>query len=291
MAFIGRWAGRLILAVAFAAALAVHRRIPWIPPFYLGALIVLPVAARWISRHRRLAPHWRWSGAALTLAAFVALWPVPWMKVQADDPPGTAWRLDGRLVIDGHVVDPPGRWYWLTAGRPPILAEVFRSWLHLGPDIEDLHDGRASRRPAVVEPAAAAVGLRLAGRAPTAGGVDAAIGGPFVSTLPVTWYRNLSLGTSHGLMVALVSYASESDIDLAAGRSIAGTGGINGDGTVRTIGDLPAKARAARQIGADILLFPASQSSELAGFEPGVMQLVPVTTLAGAVAALAGSGA
>jgi hypothetical protein len=290
MAFVGRWAGRLVLAHALAAALAVHRRIPWIPPVYLGVLILLPVAARWISQRQRLAPRRRWTGVALALAGFLALWPVPWMKVQADDPPGTAWRLDGRLVIDGHIVDPPGRWYWLTAGRPPILAEVVRSWLRLGPDIEDLHDGRASRRPAVVEPAAAAVGLRLAGRAPAAGGVDAAIGGPFVTTLPVTWYRNLSLGTSHGLMVALVSYASESGVDLAAGRSIAGTGGINGDGTVRSIGDLPAKAGAARQIGADILLFPASQRSELAGFESGSMQLVPVTTLAGAVAALAGSG-
>jgi PDZ domain-containing protein len=107
--------------------------------------------------------------------------------------------------------------------------------------------------------------------------------------LPVTWYRNLSLGTSHGLMVALVSFASESSVDLAAGRSIAGTGGINDDGTVRSIGDLPAKARAARQIGADILLFPAVQRSELAGFESGAMQLVPVTTLEEAVAALAAS--
>jgi hypothetical protein len=289
MALVAKWAGRLLFAIALAAALAVHRRIPWIPPAYLGALIVLPVAARWISRRRRLPPHWRWSAVALALAGFLALWPVPWMKVQADDPPGTAWRLDGRLVIDGEIVDPPGRWYWLTAGRPPIIAEVFRSWLHLGPDIEDLHDGKPSRRPAVVEPAAAAVGLRLAGRPPADGHVDAAIGGPFARTLPVTWYRNLSLGTSHGLMVALVSYASESGVDLAAGRSIAGTGGINEDGTVRPIGDLPAKARAARQIGADILLFPASQRGELAGFESESMQLVPVATLYEAVAALTGS--
>jgi hypothetical protein len=290
MALVARWAGRLFVAAALAAALALHRRIPWIPHAYLGALIVLPVAAWWVWRRRRLAKRWRWSGAAVALLGFMALWPVPWMTVQAADPPGTAWRLDGHLAIDGRIVDPPGRWYWLTAGRPPIVAEVVRSWLGLGPDIEDLRDGGASRRPAVVEPAAAAVGVRLAGGSPAAGAVDAAIGGPFARTLPVAWYRNLSLGTSHGLMVALVSYADESGDDLAAGRSIAGTGGINGDGTVRSIGDLPAKALAARQVGADVLLFPASQRGQLTGFDPGAMRLVPVTTLGEAVTELAAAG-
>jgi hypothetical protein len=208
------------------------------------------------------------------------------MKVQADDPPGTAWRLDGRLVLDGRIVDPPGTWYWLTAGRPPVVAEVVRSWLGVGPTIRDLHDGRVARRPAIVEPAAASVGLRLAGRAAEADAVTAAIGGPYARTLPVTWYRNLSLGTSHGLMVALVSYVDSSGDDLAHGRAVAGTGGINSDGSVRPIGDLPAKAEAARRVGADVLLFPAVQGGELAGFDRGAMRLVPVSSLAEAVAAL-----
>jgi hypothetical protein len=286
MALVARWIRWLLVASAVAVAAAVHRRIPWIPRAYLGALITLPAAAWWLWRRRHLARRWRWSGSCLALVAFLALWPVPWMKVQADHPPGTAWRLDGRLVLDGHIVDPPGTWYWLTAGRPPIVAEVVRSWLGVGPTIRDLHDGRVARRPAIVEPAAASVGLRLAGRVAEADAVTAAIGGPFAGTLPVTWYRNLSLGTSHGLMVALVSYVDSSGDDLAEGRAVAGTGGINSDGSVRPIGDLPAKAEAARRVGADVLLFPAVQGGELAGFDRGAMRLVPVSSLADAVAAL-----
>jgi Lon protease (S16) C-terminal proteolytic domain len=289
MAVAARWIRWLVVASAAAASVAVHRRIPWIPPAYLAALIVLPVGAGWIWRSRRLARQWRWSGAGITLAAFVALWPVPWMTLRGDNPPGTAWRLDGWVVIDGRTVDPPGTWYWLTAGRPPVVAEVVRSWLGGGSTVDDLHDGGSARRPAVVEPAAATVGLRLAGQTVRPGSVDAAIGGPFAGTMPISWYRNLSLGTSHGLMVALVSYVDGSGDDLAAGRAIAGTGGIDDDGTVRPIGDLRAKARAARQVGADVLLFPAAQRGDLAEFDAGSMQLVPVTTIEEAVAALAGS--
>ena len=287
MAAVGRGIRWLAVAIAVVGALAVHRRIPWIAPTYLAALICLPCAAWWIWRSRDASRRRRWTGSCVVVAGFVALWPVPWMTVQAAHPPGTAWRLDGLLVIDGRIVDPPGSWYWLTAGRPPVVAEVVGSWLGIGPGIDDLRDGRVARRPAAVEPAAATVGLHLAGRSPMTGTVDAAIGGPFAGTVPVAWYRNLSLGTSHGLMVALVSYADLSGDDLAAGRSIAGTGGINGDGTVRPIGYLRAKAGAARRVGADVLLFPAAQQSELADFDAGSMQLIPVTTLAEAVAALA----
>jgi PDZ domain-containing protein len=150
-----------------------------------------------------------------------------------------------------------------------------------------MRNGPAGQRPAVVEPAAAAVGLRLAGRpVPETGTVDAAIGAPWLGKLPVSWYRNLSLGPSHGLMVALVSYVDASGNDLAAGRTVAGTGGIAADGEVHRIGGLVAKAEAARQVGADVLLFPASQQTELSGFDPGGMQLLPVWTVSGAIAAL-----
>ena len=116
-----RW---LVVIAAIGVALEVHRRIPWIPPAYLSTLIVLPIAGWSVWRRRRLARPWRWSGSLLAVAGFVALCPVPWMKLQTDDPPGTAWQLDGRLVIDGRSVDPPGTWYWLTVGRPPLVAEL-----------------------------------------------------------------------------------------------------------------------------------------------------------------------
>jgi hypothetical protein len=275
------------VATAVAAALVIHRRIPWIPPAYLGALIGLPVVAWCVWRRRALARWWRWCGSSVAVIGFVALLPVPWMTVHGDDPPGTAWQLDGKLVLDGRRVDPPGTWYWLTAGRPPIVVEVVESWLGGGPPVRDLRGGPAAKRPTVVEPAAASVGLRLAGRPVPDTDVDAAIGAPWLGALPVSWYRNLSLGASHGLMVALVSYVDGSGVDLAAGRSIAGTGGISADGTVRPITGLVAKATAARRIGADVLLYPATQRAELSTFDAGPMRLIPVYTLTEAVAALA----
>ena len=74
--------------------------------------------------------------------------------------------------------------------------------------------------------------------------------------------------------------------DLARGRSIAGTGGIRGDGSVDRIGGLRAKAAAARDAGADVLLYPAEQSRVLDGFAAGSMRLLPVASLDDAITAL-----
>src|SRR5690606_12223002 len=119
------------------------------------------------------------------------------------------------------------------------------------------------------------------------GDLDVTVGGALAGTLPGDWYRNLSLGSSHGLMIALVAYVHGSDHDLARERTIAGTGKILSDGTVGTIGGLTAKARAARDMGADVLIFPAQQKGQLAEFDPGSMRLVPVTSLDDAIDALA----
>ena len=45
------------------------------------------------------------------------------------------------------------------------------------------------------------------------------------------------------------------------------------------IGGLVAKATAARNRGADVLLFPAVQAHELEDFRPGRMRLLPVASL------------
>ena len=292
----------------------------------------------------------------------LALLPVPWLHAVDDDPPGAAWRLDGRLVVDGRFVDPPGRWSWLTVGRPPLVAEVVRDWLIASDDpAQDLRTGTLASRPSVNEPVAVAIGLQAAGidvplgivvevsgaliaglpdpavvtelngvalqrradldravslatdrtsfvtadgGAPQVvsggalpyetlvvievapGDLTAAIGGPLDRLPPVRWLRKLALGRSHGLMVALVTYADAAEVDLARGRHVAGTGSIRGDGSVGPIGGLPAKAAAARDRGADVLLFPAEQHAELDDFDPGTMRLLPVATLDAAIAAL-----
>ncbi|GGI04799.1 S16 family serine protease [Egicoccus halophilus] len=301
----------------------------------------------------------------LILAAAVLLAPVPWVHLVDDSPPGNAWRLDGRLVVQGRLVDPPGRWSWLTVGRPPMAVEVLADRLVDTGHTRDMRAAADAQRPRVNEPAAVAVGLSRAGRdiafgllveavGPTQGylpdqlvvtrmngvdlvdraawqeavgkaqrpvvfsgadgrtyaapgpllpfeqihvvdlapgDLDAAIGGQLASLAPVGWFRDLALGRSHGLMIALMSYADASGHDLAHGRHVAGTGGIRGDGTVTRIGGLEAKATAARNRGADVLLFPAAQAHELADFASGRMRLLPVETIDDAIRLLDASGA
>jgi hypothetical protein len=287
--------------------------------------------------------------------------PVPWRHLVSEDPPAMAWRLDGNLSVTGEVVDPAGRWSWLTVGRPPVVAEVVAQLLRGDePPGKDLRVGSGANRPALNEPAAAAVGLRHAGESiefglrvevadPTEPGlphravlthvdgvevvdratwedlaasrvapvtfrlhdgvdrvaegpalpfqtirvidlapseVDASIYAWLPEIQPVRWFRSLTLGQSHGLMIALTTYADGAEPDLAAGRHIAGTGGVRGDGTVTRIGGLPAKARAARKAGADVLVYPAEQAGELAGFDGGGMVLLPVVTVTDAIEGL-----
>jgi hypothetical protein len=352
-----------VLSLAAIGTAAVHRLAPWIPPAYLGGLAAAPMALWWLARWAHLPRRWSWPGIALATLALVALLPVPWMRVPPDRAPGMAWRLDGRLEIDGVVVDPPGRWYWLTAGRPPIVAELVGGWLS-GDDVaKNMLGGSQAGRPAVAEPAAASTGLRRAGwqlpmgitveaygptdstlpervivdainghtvstraswEAATAalgerntfsdkdgsrhafvgrrfpyrhvdlidtprGDLDVVVGGRLGRTALGSWFRKLSLGSSHGLIVALAAYAYASGEDLAAGRTVAATGKIRYDGRVGWIGGLRAKAHAARDVGADILLFPAGQDALLSGFDSGSMQLCPVLTLDDAIDALARS--
>ena len=308
----------------------------------------------------------RISVRALVIVLILAILPVPWLHVIDDNPPGWAWRLDGRLIVDGDVVDPSGRWSWLTVGRPPLLIEAARDQL-VGSEepARDMRVGPVGSHPAQSEPLAAAIGMREAGadlqlgvfvevsqplidgipehavlveidgrhlgsredvdaaleasgetlRLVTAEGdafevsgpdlpydhtriidlapqgLNAAIGGPFTRLAPVAWFRSLSLGSSHGMMVALMTYAQVADEDLARGRHIAGTGGIRGDGTVARIGGLPAKATAAHRAKADVLFFPAEQADELAGFTSDRMVLVPIEGLADAITYLAADDA
>ena len=328
------------------------------------------------SRARR-----RWAIRGVIALVLVMLLPVPWLHVISDDPPGTTWRLNGRLQVNGESIDPPGRWSWLAVGRPAVVGEVVRDAVFGSDDPPtDMRGDSMVLRPALAEPAAAAVGLRhagvdiplgllveaydpmveglperailtrlqgvqltdraaweqassvleipeigqgqdgLAGTVPehlsfetatagvfqferTAEGLpyrvvrtldtapqafDARIAFQATELLPVDWFRELSLGSSHGMMVALTTYAHVFEGDLAAGRHIAGTGGIRGDGSVVPIGGLEAKATAAKRAGADVLFYPATQETVLADLDPGPMALVPITSLADAIEWLTG---
>lgn len=93
-------------------------------------------------------------------------------------------------------------------------------------------------------------------------------------------------GPSAGLLIALTVYDLADPGDLAAGRSIAGTGTINLDGEVGPVGGVDAKVVAARQAGASVFLVPENEAAlaeEAAGDD---IDVVPVATIDDAIAAL-----
>jgi hypothetical protein len=357
----GRLAPPAVLGAAVVASALARRQAPWISWIYLVALITLG-GSIWALARWRPDPARRSRFIVMVAAAtlLVALLPVPWMTAGLDQPPGTAWRLDGRLHVDGERIDPAGEWYWLTVGRPPLVAEVVAGVVGIGPGTKSLVGGTVASRPEMNEPAAVAAGLRAAGRAvefrlvvelsrPTVDGlpghvevatlngiaattrtdweravaslgarntivdtdgtshefrgrdlpftrtdlldvpvaaIDAVIGGRLARTPVGGWFRGLALGRSHGLMVALVTYAHVSGEDLAGGRVIAGTGGVRGDGAVVRIGGLRSKATAAVRLGADVLMVPAEQRHELDGLELGRTTVIAVSHLDEAIEAL-----
>jgi PDZ domain-containing protein len=71
--------------------------------------------------------------------------------------------------------------------------------------------------------------------------------------------------------------------DLTGGRVIAGTGTIDADGTVGSVGGVPLKTRAAARDGATVFLVPRAECSDATSDTPDDLRLIPVTTLRGAV--------
>jgi PDZ domain-containing protein len=93
-------------------------------------------------------------------------------------------------------------------------------------------------------------------------------------------------GPSAGLMTALTVYDQLSSTDLAAGRTIAGTGTIDIDGNVGEIGGIKAKARAAAAAGAQLFLAPASQAADARAVLGDKIPVIGVTTFQQALDAL-----
>jgi Lon-like protease len=95
-------------------------------------------------------------------------------------------------------------------------------------------------------------------------------------------------GPSAGLMFALgIVDKLTPGGDLTGGRFIAGTGEISADGTVSPIGGIQQKMAGARSAGATVFLSPAANCSDALGARPAGMRLVKVSTLRGALQALA----
>lgn len=93
-------------------------------------------------------------------------------------------------------------------------------------------------------------------------------------------------GPSAGMMVALTTVDLLLEEDLAAGRTIAGTGTIDGDGRIGTVGGVAEKVRAAQQVGVDLLLVPEEQVEIAVAASDGTVRIVGVGTLTEAIEAL-----
>lgn len=99
-------------------------------------------------------------------------------------------------------------------------------------------------------------------------------------------------GPSAGLMVALTVYDLVDEVNLAAGRRIAGTGAIQPTGAVTKIGGLPQKIAGANKARASVFLVPDSQLEEALEALPrgSSMQVVGVASFEDAVDALGSGG-
>ena len=118
-------------------------------------------------------------------------------------------------------------------------------------------------------------------------------GMPVIGILPQTLHPRVNLpvdvevatgpigGPSAGLMIALTVYDKVlGDVDLAAGRIVAGTGSISQDGRVGPIGGIGLKILAAEARGADVFLAPAADYRAAIAAVPNgsPLRVVPVET-------------
>lgn len=83
-------------------------------------------------------------------------------------------------------------------------------------------------------------------------------------------------GPSAGLMIGLAVFDLIDEVDLAAGRRIAGTGTLAVDGTVGEIDGIQLKVPAAAEAGADVFLSPAGQAVAARRAVPAGSDLVVV---------------
>jgi Lon-like protease len=86
-------------------------------------------------------------------------------------------------------------------------------------------------------------------------------------------------GPSAGLIVGVTVYDLLSDEDLLGGLTVVGTGTLDADGRVGSVGGVPSKMRAAADYGADLVLVPELQFDQARAAAPDDLEVVGVTVL------------
>jgi Lon-like protease len=93
-------------------------------------------------------------------------------------------------------------------------------------------------------------------------------------------------GPSAGLMIGLTVYDLLAEEDLLAGRRVAGTGSLDADGSVGTVGGVREKMGGAVEFGADVVLVPRTQLEEALAGAPDDLTVIGVASLDEAIEAL-----
>lgn len=93
-------------------------------------------------------------------------------------------------------------------------------------------------------------------------------------------------GPSAGLMFSLAIYDTLTPNSLTDGEIVAGTGTIDGEGKVGSIGGIQQKIVAAQKSGAQLFMVPPDNCDDVVGAKNGDMRLVKATTMHDALAAI-----
>jgi Lon-like protease len=128
-------------------------------------------------------------------------------------------------------------------------------------------------------------------RAPCGGSEDPLVGVSLINSFPfdVQISSGEIGGPSAGLMWALGLYDLLTPGDLTGGRTIAGTGQITLDGTVRPIDGIGQKIAAAADAGAAVFLLPEENAEAAEDAADHRLELVPVSSFDDAIAYLTGA--
>ena len=117
--------------------------------------------------------------------------------------------------------------------------------------------------------------------------VGISVGVLYSASFPIEFTLQDIGGPSAGMMFALAIVDKLTPASLTGGGFVAGTGTIDPQGSVGAIGGIRQKLAGARGAGATLFLMPEVHCEEAAGFVPDGLTVVPVTTLQGALDALA----
>ncbi len=170
-------------------------------------------------------------------------------------------KIDNRTV--GSVADVRAAINKHNVGDP-ILFTILRDRQQLSPTVRSVGSNANASQPVV--------------------GINLAVGYSYAPEVTFRISPDIG-GPSAGLIFALAVYDLISPDDLIAGRSVAGTGTITGDGVVGGIGGIQEKIAGAEAAGASIFLVPTANCPDVRGLNTPV-RLVRVGTLSEAIATL-----